>query len=46
LGRARPRKYYDITPAGRAHLALLRTEWSGLVEGMRALLETLDEVHQ
>jgi PadR family transcriptional regulator PadR len=45
-GRARPRKYYQITTLGRAHLALLRAEWSGLVDGMQDLLDTLDEVQQ
>lgn len=43
-GRARPRKYYAITTEGRAHLALLRTEWSALVDAMQRLLTTLDEV--
>lgn len=43
-GRARPRKYYDITPAGRAYLAVLRAEWAGLVDAMRHLLDALDEV--
>nr|WP_055501318.1 PadR family transcriptional regulator [Nonomuraea pusilla] len=42
-GRARPRKYYAITPSGRDHLRLLRTEWSGLVNGMRDLLDALEE---
>ncbi len=41
-GRARPRKYYVITPAGRARLALLRAEWSGLVNALGSLLESLD----
>jgi PadR family transcriptional regulator PadR len=43
-GRTRPRKYYQITPVGRAHLALIRAEWSGLVNGMQKLLESLGEV--
>ncbi|MEO3746952.1 PadR family transcriptional regulator [Plantactinospora sp. B5E13] len=43
-GRTRPRKYYDITPAGQAHLAMLRAEWTGLVDGMRSLLDALDRV--
>lgn len=43
-GRARPRKYYGITAKGRAHLALLRSEWSGLVDGMQRMLGALDEV--
>ncbi|WP_053175176.1 PadR family transcriptional regulator [Nonomuraea sp. SBT364] len=43
-GRARPRKYYVITPDGRAYLAMLRTEWGGLVDAMRQLLDTLGEV--
>ncbi|GGM66781.1 putative DNA-binding protein YwzG [Thermopolyspora flexuosa] len=45
-GRGRPRKYYSITGDGRVHLALLRAEWSELVEAMRALLDTLDGVHR
>ncbi|MFB4290865.1 PadR family transcriptional regulator [Nonomuraea sp. ATR24] len=45
-GRARPRKYYVITPDGRAYLAMLRTEWGGLVDAMRQLLDTLGEVDQ
>lgn len=45
-GRARPRKYYAITPDGRTYLALLRAEWSGLVDAMRQLLYTLDEVQR
>ncbi|MEU6782619.1 PadR family transcriptional regulator [Nonomuraea angiospora] len=45
-GRARPRKYYVITPEGRAYLAMLRAEWSGLVDAMRQLLDTLGEVRQ
>lgn len=43
-GRARPRKYYALTPEGRTYLALLHAEWSGLVDGMRRLLDTFDEV--
>ena len=42
-GRTRPRKYYALTPAGRTYLALLQSEWSGLVDGMRRLLDTLGE---
>ncbi|MQA86544.1 MAG: PadR family transcriptional regulator [Streptosporangiales bacterium] len=45
-GRARPRKYYVITPDGRAHLTLLRSEWSGLVDAMRQLLDSLDDVQK
>ena len=45
-GRARPRKYYVITPDGRTYLAMLRAEWSGLVDAMRQLLDTLGEVQQ
>jgi PadR family transcriptional regulator PadR len=45
-GRARPRKYYVITPEGRTYLAMLRAEWSGLVDGMRRLLDTLGEVQE
>ena len=42
-GRARPRKYYAITADGRWHLALLRAEWSGLVNAMQELLTTFGE---
>ncbi|WP_052423627.1 PadR family transcriptional regulator [Nonomuraea candida] len=45
-GRARPRKYYVITPEGRTYLTMLRTEWSGLVDGMRQLLDALGEVRE
>ncbi|MEW1843503.1 PadR family transcriptional regulator [Nonomuraea angiospora] len=45
-GRARPRKYYVITPEGRTYLAMLRAEWSGLVDAMRQLLDTLGEVQE
>ncbi len=43
-GRARPRKYHEITPAGRAHLGMLRAEWTELVNAMHRLLDTLDRV--
>jgi len=43
-GRARPRKYYVITEGGCERLALLRAEWTTLMEGMQELLRTLDEV--
>jgi PadR family transcriptional regulator PadR len=43
-GRARPRKYYDITADGRAYLAVLRAEWTGLVRAMGNLLDSLGEV--
>jgi PadR family transcriptional regulator, regulatory protein PadR len=42
-GRARPRKYYTITPEGRTHLAALRAEWTGLVEAMRPFLDPTGE---
>jgi len=45
-GRSRPRKYYVITDDGRSYLATLRKEWSGLVDAMRQLLDTLGEVHE
>jgi PadR family transcriptional regulator PadR len=45
-GRARPRKYYALTPEGRAYLALLHGEWRGLVDGMRHLLDALGEVEE
>ncbi|MGH2828624.1 MAG: hypothetical protein ACRDKF_16815 [Actinomycetota bacterium] len=38
-GRGKPRKYYGITKAGRARLALLRTEWDRLAAGMARLLD-------
>lgn len=38
-GRGKPRKYYGITKAGRARLALLRTEWDRLAAGMGRLLD-------
>jgi PadR family transcriptional regulator PadR len=38
-GRGKPRKYYGITEAGRARLALLRTEWDRLSAGMGRLLD-------
>jgi PadR family transcriptional regulator, regulatory protein PadR len=38
-GRGKPRKYYRITEAGRARLALLRTEWDRLSAGMGQLLD-------
>jgi len=43
LGRARPRKYYAITPSGLDYLELMREEWTDLVEAMNDLLSTLDE---
>jgi PadR family transcriptional regulator, regulatory protein PadR len=42
-GRARPRKYYAITAQGRSHVALLRAEWSGLVDAMQELLTAFEE---
>jgi PadR family transcriptional regulator, regulatory protein PadR len=45
-GRSRPRKYYVITPDGRTYLAMLRAEWSSLVDAMRGLLDTLGEVRE
>lgn len=42
-GRARPRKYYTITPDGRRHVAMLRAEWSGLVNAMQELLNTFGD---
>lgn len=44
-GRARPRKYYDITADGHAYLAVLRAEWTGLVRAMWNLLDSLGEVN-
>ena len=38
-GRGKPRKYYGITKAGRARLALLLTEWDRLADGMGRLLD-------
>ena len=45
-GRSRPRKYYAITPSGRRRLALLRTEWSGLVNALGSMLDTLDSLER
>jgi len=42
-GRARPRKYYALTPDGHQHVAMLRAEWSGLVNAMQELLTTFEE---
>jgi PadR family transcriptional regulator, regulatory protein PadR len=42
-GRSRPRKYYETTSTGRAHLAVLRAEWTALVRAMGDLLAGLDE---
>ena len=42
-GRTRPRKYYAITADGRRHAALLRAEWSGLVNAMQELLDAFEE---
>ena len=42
-GRTRPRKYYALTPDGHRHVALLRAEWSGLVNAMQELLNTFGE---
>ena len=45
-GRSRPRKYYAISGEGRAHLRMLRTEWSALVTAMQEMLTTFDEVNE
>jgi PadR family transcriptional regulator PadR len=37
-GRAKPRKYYELTKQGTARLADLRAEWTRLVHGMTRLL--------
>lgn len=42
-GRARPRKYYAITAAGREHLALLAAEWRQLIDGIGSLLDDIEE---
>ncbi len=42
-GRARPRKYYVISGAGREHLALLAAEWRELIEGIGSLLDHIEE---
>jgi len=39
IGEARPRKYYRISPAGRAVLNALSAEWSETVEVMRRILQ-------
>jgi len=41
-GRAKPRKYYAITRAGRERLDLLRAEWERLAAGMQRLLNGRD----
>lgn len=45
-GRARPRKYYQITQSGRARAAALREEWAGVVRDMQRLLKTLDQMER
>lgn len=40
-GRARPRKFYELTSQGRAHLEVLRSEWAALVAAMEELMESL-----
>lgn len=39
VGEARPRKYYQISPAGREVLTMLRAAWLETVETMRAILD-------
>ena len=37
-GRSAPRKYYRITPQGKAQLKSLRNEWQRMTAGMERLL--------
>lgn len=41
--RARPRKYYNITPAGRARAQLLKGEWMRLTGAIQAFLAALEK---
>lgn len=41
--RARPRKYYSITPKGRERARLLREEWARLTRAVQAFLKTTDQ---
>lgn len=43
-GRTPPRKYYELSAAGREQLAMLRGEWDRIVNGMRRLLRGTEEV--
>jgi PadR family transcriptional regulator PadR len=42
-GRGVPRKYYDLTPAGRAELARLTREWTTFATAMADLLRSEEE---
>lgn len=37
-GRSAPRKYYQISPEGKARLRALRSEWQRMTAGMERLL--------
>jgi len=37
-----PRKYYKLTKRGEAELETMATEWSGVVDSIRRLLEARD----
>lgn len=41
--RARPRKYYDLTTAGRVHTAALRDEWTRITTALRLVTEHDEE---
>jgi len=41
--RARPRKYYSITPEGRERVKLLRDEWARLTRAVQGFLEATDQ---
>ena len=42
-GRGVPRKYYDLTPAGRDELARLTREWTTFAKAMADLLRSEEE---
>lgn len=42
--RARPRKYYDLTEAGRTHTAALRGEWERITDALRLVIEHDKEI--
>ncbi|BFH66056.1 hypothetical protein PsJ27TS7_00560 [Paenibacillus dendritiformis] len=41
-----PRKYYKLTPAGKAYMMELVSEWEKFVDGVQRLLETTAEGDQ
>ncbi len=40
VDEARPRRYYRISPQGRAALARLENEWAGLTSAVQKMLST------